>query len=221
MAELTPATGYSQSEATDSGFILYADSISIFGGYTFLYDIFAIAIAINNEDSEAFQSLFLPNAITSIRPRGKGAIKILSPILYLNQFNQAHAFYRKDSGEYKTEWLNYEPLLRAKQYLHDYTKPFAPLSQFVAYTENSFLIIRNRDIAHGRTAFIDGKTEKDRRVLSGKWYMVGEEFCKHHHIPGTFAADNYKKEIGQQFSDEQLEGVWLYDKEADINQRIS
>lgn len=199
--------------------ILYADSTPVFGGYAFVYDIFAIAIAIHNEDPEAFQHLFLPDAITAIRPRGKGAIKILSPVLYINNFNQPHAFYRKDAGEYKTKWLDNEPLLRAKHFLDIYTEPFCPLSKFATYVENSFLLIRNRDIAHGRTAFIDGKDARDKRVLSGKWYMSSEAYKKRRLIPGTFAADNYK-EIGPQFSAPYLDGTWLYDQETDINNRI-
>lgn len=200
---------------------LYADSTPVFGGYGFIYDIFSIAIAIYNKDPEAFQSLFQPDAITSIRPRGKGAIKIVSPVLYIDVNNEPRAFYRKDSGEYKTEWCVKNPALtRAREYLSKYTESFCPASKFAPYTKNSFLIIRNRDIAHARTSFIDGKQAHERRLISGKWYMINEDYQALRHIPGTAAASFYQEDIGDQFSDEYLEGFWLYDQDSDVNVRV-
>ncbi|EIJ36983.1 TauD/TfdA family dioxygenase [Thiothrix nivea] len=200
--------------------ILYADSIPIFGGYTFLYDLFSIAFAVYNKDPKAFQSLFLPNAITAIRPRGKGAIKVTSPVFYIDYFNLPHAFYRKDSGEYKMLWEDSADLMRAKELMSQYTEPFCPLSKFVSYTPNSFLIIRNRDMAHGRTAFIDGIDNCNKRLLSRKWYMISKDHQKYKHIPGTIAAKKYADSIGGLFLDKYHYGEWLYDIEKDVNNRI-
>lgn len=201
--------------------ILYADSTPVFGGYALVFDVLAIAIAIYNKDPEAFQSLFQPNAITAIRPRGKGAIKVNSPVLYIDSNNELHAFYRKSSGEYKMQWREQDQaLMRAKEYLSRYTETFCPASKFASYTKNSFLIVRNRDIAHARTRFIDGKEAEDKRLLSGKWYMMSENYQKLRHIPGTAAAAVYQKEIGNQFADDYLDGFWLYEQESDANVKV-
>src|SRR5581483_2497903 len=56
--------------------ILYMDSPPMFGGFTYFQNILLLALQLAIRDEMAFRSLFLPDALTIIRPRGKGAIKV-------------------------------------------------------------------------------------------------------------------------------------------------
>lgn len=202
--------------------VLYMDSAPLFGGFTFFYDLPALAAALSLEDMEAFKSLFLPDAFTAVRPRGKGAIKVTSPVLYIGESGKVQAFFRKDSGEYVMEWrADHEPLLRARDFLHRHTTPFAGGSFFVPMMRpGSGCFSRNGDIAHGRTAFVDGTTPSQRRVLSRKWFMTSETHGSYKHVPGIALRADIAALSPERFGGEYLQGEWLYDRLRDVNDRI-
>jgi hypothetical protein len=202
--------------------ILYMDSAPLFGGFTFFYDMLALAGALAFEDMEAFRSLFLPDAFTAIRPRGKGAIKVTTPVLYINESGQPQVFFRKDSGEYRMAWRSAcPPLDRARAFLHRHTDPFAQGSFFVPFTRPGCCCLsRNRDIAHGRTCFIDGRRADQRRLLSRKWFMTSAAHAVYKHVPGMALRRDIAAFLPDRFGPDQLVGEWLYDPIQDVNRRI-
>ena len=147
---------------------------------------FALGAALASQDMEAFRHLFLPDAFTALRPRGKGAIKVVTPVFYINEDGLPQVFFRKDSGEYRMSWRPECPALdRAIAFLHHYTQPFSYGSFFVPFTRKGCACIsRNRDIAHGHTAFLDGSCLDQRRLLSRKWFMTAERHFVYKHVPG-------------------------------------
>lgn len=196
---------------------LNAESIPLFGGFTFLYDIILIGMAIRNHSIAAFESLFHADAITAVRPRGKGAIKVVSPILYLDQFRKPHSFFRKSSGEYRMVFKDNPDLAQAVSILSRLTQPFSQASRFTSFTSGGMLITNNRGHAHGRTGFLDGVHPNSRRLLSRKWFMTAAEHVEYKHIPGTFVAPEYNELRCEQFSESMLWGEWHYDMNADKN----
>ncbi len=164
--------------------------------------------------------MFQHDAITVQRPRGKGAIKVTGPVLYVDQNQLPRVFFRKSSGEYLINWKQNKELLRAKDFLHEYTEPFCPGSYFVHLAnKGEGVLIRNRDIVHGRTAFIDGNNEDKKRVLARKWYME-KGHGKYKHVPGLLVNSQFAEYFPDQFGNSVLDGEWLYDKQKDINVRI-
>jgi len=204
-------------------FILWMDSAPLFGGFGFLYDMFAIGTALAEEDMEAFRHLFVPDTFVTIRPRGKGAIKVVSPVFYIDDFGRPHVHFRKDAGEYRTHWRSGCPALdRARAFLHHFTEPFSTGSSFVPFTRPGCAVIcRNRDIAHGRTAFIDGPRPNQRRVLSRKWFMTTEDAMVYRHVPGLAMRNDIANIAPELFGDQQLKGQWLYDQTHDKNVRVN
>ncbi|MDC3911927.1 hypothetical protein KQE47_26725, partial [Raoultella planticola] len=48
-------------------FILHADAPPLWGGYTYFSNMIALSLLLARLDAEAFDSLFLPDAITALR----------------------------------------------------------------------------------------------------------------------------------------------------------
>jgi len=104
----------------------------------------------------------------------------------------------------------------------DFTEPFSTGSSFVPFTRPGCAVIcRNRDIAHGRTAFIDGPRPHQRRVLSRKWFMTTEDATVYRHVPGPAMRNDIAKIAPELFGSQQLKGQWLYDQTHDKNVRVN
>src|SRR5687767_4530420 len=161
------------SGGTVTAVFLYTDCPPIAGGYTFFQNITRLSLDLARSDHEAFRQLFLPDAITILRPRGKGAIRVKTPVLFVNECNEPQSFFRVASGEYSVTWRSgSEALGRARRFLMKHSEPFSYGSSFLHFTDVGHgCLIRNRSVAHGRTAFIDAPDIGKRRCLSRKWYM--------------------------------------------------
>jgi hypothetical protein len=201
--------------------VLYADSGPLYGGYTFFQNMLRIAIDLAREDIDAFRSLFLPDAVEMIRPRGKGALKVVGPVLFLNEQYLPQSVFRSPSGEYRIIWRDDVPaLVRARAVLERYAVPFAPGSTFLHMSRKGHgCFIRNSVAAHGRTAFVDSPDTGQVRVLSRKWYMRAERDMIYKHIPGLFIAPEYAALVPTLFGPERLVGEWLYDPTTGTNNR--
>jgi hypothetical protein len=201
---------------------LYMDSPPLTGGYTFFQNIPLLALKLARDDSDAFKSLFLPDAVTQIRPRGKGALKVICPVLFLNERGDPQAFFRTSSGEYQVKFRDDVPALkRAIAFLNELAEPFSPGSCFVHMTEKGHgVLIRNQVVAHGRTSFVDGSQPTQKRLLSRKWFMVSKRDATYKHVPGMFIFKDFGDLIPEQFGPELLEGEWVYDSEKDKNVRL-
>lgn len=202
-------------------FILYCESAPLFGGFTCFYDLLGLALCLARQDYDAFRHLFLPTAITAIRPRGKGAIKVVSPILYLDDTENPNAFFRKNSGEYEMRYYQGStPFARGLNFLLKFTEPFCNGSYFVGFSaKGQGIISRNLGFAHGRTPFIDGNTPQTSRLLSRKWFMKSPIHQQYKHIPGMFVSSKYANLFPEYFGQDKLVGEWNYHKESDINIR--
>lgn len=202
-------------------FMLYADSAPLWGGYTYFQNLIPLGLNLARTDSEAFASLFLPDAITALRPRGKGAIKVTTPVFFLNEHGNPQAFFRVQTGEYSISWrANCPPLERAARFLESHTKPFAPGSSFVHLnTRGSGCIARNHWVVHGRTPFIDGTKSESRRVLARKWFMSAPHHAQYKHVPGMHILERFASIYPERFGPSMVEGDWNYDAQSGDNIR--
>lgn len=187
---------------------LYMDAPPFWGGFTYFFNVSRCALEIARTDYEAFVALFLPNALAITRPRGKGAIRVTSPVLYLNEADAPQSSFRLASGEYTVELLPGVPELeRAVRELATRMAPFAPGCMFVSFAGRGHgCLIRNPEIAHGRTAFGDSRSH--RRVLARKWYGRQESDIVYKHVPAVRVSDRLASAYPDLFAPERLTGEW-------------
>ena len=202
-------------------FMLCAEGGPVWGGYTYFQNFVHLALLLARDDADAFASLFLPNAITALRPRGKGAISVTTPILFVNEWNQPQSFFRVDSGEYCMSFrTGCAALDRATAFLTEYAAPFAPGSQFVNLTgKGQGCIVRNWACIHGRTPFLDEPQLGHRRVLARKWFMAEAKQAKYKHVPGMHIKKAYASIFPDQFGEHQLQGDWNWRPDQNANVR--
>ncbi|MCK1298374.1 TauD/TfdA family dioxygenase [Bradyrhizobium sp. 24] len=202
-------------------FMLYSDTAPLAGGYTYFQNIVLLALFLAREDRSAFESLFLPDAITALRPRGKGAIRVSTPVLFVNEQGNPQAFLRLQTGEYKISWRAGDAALdRAAAFLNSSAEPFAGGSSFLHLDrKGSGCISRNHWTVHGRTPFIDGAEAAQRRVLARKWFMCAPEHTHYKHVPGMHIHPEYASIFPERFGTELLNGDWNYDPDRDENVR--
>jgi hypothetical protein len=200
---------------------MYLDSPPLWGGYTFFSNILLLSLNLLNRDEAAFQSLFLPNAITALRPRGKGAIKVTCPVLFINSDDQPSMFFRVTTGEYAVTFRQGVPALdRAVKYLTERAIPFGLGSSFAHLSSRGHgCISRNQHVVHGRTEFIDSE-DGWRRILARKWFMSGQAHTEYKHVPGMALKAEYANLYPEYFGLEVLTGEWQYDKSTDSNRRV-
>jgi hypothetical protein len=201
--------------------IFVLDSAPLVGGYTFFQNLAALAPALAASDDEAYAALFLPDAITAIRPRGKGAIKVRSPVFYIGRDGFPQVFFRVSTGEYRMSWREDDALDRAREFLTEAAGPFGPSSRFVHLaTPGETVIVDNRHVVHGRTPFVD-HPHGDGRVLARKWFVPTEADSGYRHVPAIHVDRRWASLFPEHFSSDQLTGEWHYDSEADVNRRVA
>jgi len=163
----------------------------------------------------------LPDAITAIRPRGKGAIKVTSPVLFLNGCCKPQCFYRVSTGEYQIVWRKGSPALdRARRFLDSHTHPFAPGSSFVHFTSAGHCcFVRNEAVVHGRTPFLDCAGLGRTRVLARKWFMRDSKDAVYKHVPGMDVCRDYAILYPELFGPDRQVGEWNYNPDSDENIR--
>jgi hypothetical protein len=193
------------------------DSPPLVGGYTFFQNLVSIAPAIAAEDDEAFKALFLPDAITAIRPRGKGAIKVVAPVFFIGRDGIPQTFFRISTGEYQIQWKHHDGLNRARSLLERLARPFAPRSEFVHLVRpGETVVIDNQHVIHGRTPFVN-PIEGPGRVLARKWFVPNESDSEYRHVPVVDVDRRWSRYFPEQFSANRLTGEWHYDQELDEN----
>lgn len=198
--------------------ILMLDSPPSWGGYTCFQNLVRMSLLLRDHDPDAFEALFIPDAMTAVRPRGKGALKVVAPVLYINDVDEPQSFFRVASGEYEIRWReDVAALTRARKLLLDLAQPFALGSTFVHLMRpGEGVIIRNTDVIHSRTPFED-EALGTRRVLARKWFAASAELAPYRHAPGLNIARRYARLLPQYFSDEMQHGEWNWDAEQDRN----
>jgi len=201
--------------------IFFTDSPPLWGGYTYFQNVVALSLCLARKDPDAFASLFLPDAITALRPRGKGAIKVTSPILFMNEQGVPQTFFRISSGEYQISGRTGCPALdRAREFLAYHAQPFAPGSRFAHFDRPGVgCIVRNGWVVHGRTPFVDDDRSGLRRVLARKWFMTAPQHAQYKHVPGMHIMGQFASIFPGQFGAEYLTGEWNYDPQTGTNVR--
>lgn len=194
------------------------DSPPAWGGYTCFQQFIRLSLALANDDPRAFAALFQPDAIVALRPRGKGAIRVTSPVLYVNDRGEPQVFFRIASGEYRITWREDDAdLARARALLTRLAQPFAPASSFVHLMHpGEGVLIRNCQAIHARTAFVDG-IHGTSRVLARKWFVSDAKEAHYKHVPGMNVAERYARIFPEYFRPELQQGDWHYDPELDEN----
>jgi hypothetical protein len=201
--------------------VFYADSGPLWGGFTYFQNIVALSLLLARQDPDAFTSLFLPDAVTALRPRGKGAIKVSSPALFMNDQGQPQTFFRIASGEYQIWWRDgCPPLARASSFLIRSAQPFAAGTTFVHFDRRGAgCIVRNGWVVHGRTRFLDGPEGTCHRVLARKWFMSSAANAAYKHVPGMHILARFASIYPERFGPDQLVGEWNFDSTTTTNVR--
>ena len=204
-------------------FILHSDNAPLWGGYTYFSNLIALSLLLAHSDAEAFASLFLPDAITALRPRGKGAIRVSSPVLFMNEQRKPQNFFRVQTGEYRITWRQgCPPLDRARAFLMAHVQPFSRGSVFVHFDrKGSGCIARNHWVVHGRTPFINGNASSTTRVLARKWFMSAPEHARYKHVPGMHIMERFASIYPDRFGPERVVGDWHFDPERGQNVRVA
>jgi hypothetical protein len=198
--------------------ILGLDSPPAWGGYTCFQQFVRLSLALRNDDKDAFESLFLPDAIVALRPRSEGAIRVTSPVLYVNDRGEPQVFFWISSGEYRISWrADVPPLARARDLLLRLAQPFAPSSSFVHLMHpGEGVIIRNTQAVHSRTPFEDD-VYGTSRVLARKWFVATAADAKYKHVPGMNVHPRYGSLFPELFAPEFLRGEWHWSADSASN----
>jgi hypothetical protein len=201
------------------GIALYCESGPLWGGFTYFQNAPRLALELARHDMEAFEALFHPTAITVIRRRGRNALKVVGPALYLNRRGEPQVFLRSTGGDYEMFWAQDEALERARRFLEPLLKPFAPGTGFVQFSlPGQGCFINNRVVLHGRTKFIDGPNH--RRVLSRKWFADSAEDAEIKRVPGLKLWEDYASLRPDLFGEDQLQGAWVYEDTLGRNVKL-
>lgn len=200
--------------------IMCLDRSPMAGGYTYFRNLVALAPALAGSDPEAFEALFLPDAITALRPRGKGAIRVTSPVFFVGRDGDPQVFFRIASGEYRISWREHPALDRARRVLEEAAAPFGPGSRFVHFMRpGDTVLVDNAHVVHGRTPFLD--PPDGGRVLARKWYVPRAGDAVYRHVPGMALHEEWAGLFPDRFRGQAVEGEWHYAQEQDRNVRIA
>lgn len=200
--------------------IITLDRPPLWGGYTFFQNLVRLSIAIAADDPDAFQALFLPDAITALRPGGKRAIQVSSPVFFLGRDGEPQVFFRISSGDYRITWRKHPALERAQRILHRACAPFSADSRFVHFMQpGETVVIDNRHIVHGRTPFIDGPSYTGR-VISRKWFVSSREDAVYRHVPGIEVDPRYAHIFPEMFTGNAVRGEWQFQVSKGRNVRV-
>jgi len=195
---------------------LYCESGPLWGGLTCFQNALRLVVELARIDEPAFQALFLPEAVTIIRKKGRKALKVTGPVLYLNALGQPQVFLRAAGGEYEMIWSREEPISRAREFLKEYLKPFALASSFAQLSvEGQGCFIRNTVVLHGRTKFLDDTLRK--RVLARKWFGLTAHDAFMKQVPGMRIWDTFSALRPDLFGADVLCGHWRYDESSGQN----
>ena len=196
--------------------VLYCDSPAERGGQFYYYDLIELFKLLYEYSPKTFSALMMDRAITVTRKRGKGAIRVSSPIIYFADDELPGFFYRKSSGEYLVEYANYKLVQDGIQFIEQYAKPGTTCSLEVPFNQPfTGAILNNRFSAHHRNSFVDGASS---RLLSRKWYMRSATHQPYKHIPLVLLSERYYKMYPRYADKKYHNGEWLYNSATDSHQ---
>jgi hypothetical protein len=153
---------------------LWADSVPEESAATFSQNIVLLALDLRQRDPAAFVSLFADDAVRIVDRAGETAAQ--SPVLFLKR-GVLHSFYRGANDEYDVRPGGNEPAAtRAIEFLNSHTGFGANGSIYTRLDRaGRGLFLNNRYCVHGRTAFRDGNTPQNKRIIASKWWASHDE----------------------------------------------
>ncbi|MFD0772356.1 hypothetical protein ACFQZ2_00275 [Streptomonospora algeriensis] len=155
---------------------LWTDEAPLRAACTYGQNIVRLALDLRREDEEAFQSLFMDDAVT-VRRLMDGAVVATSPVLY-SKNGWTYSFFREPNDEYEiASGSQSAAASRAVDFL--VSRSYFG-SEGSAYTKldrpGRGLIFNNRHCVHGRTAFTDDDPAGKKRIIASKWWVSDPEY---------------------------------------------
>lgn len=194
------------------------------GGFSLFQNILQVALDLSYLDWEAFQQLFLPTALTIIRPTGPRALSVTGPVLYLDAMGRPRVNFvgvgpSSTSVDYRVAWPDCDKSRRALEYLLTFSVPFAPHSHVCHLDRTgSGVLINNAAMIHGRTAFRDGR--ETSRVVARKWFTGNSRLSQYRHAPGLDIKPDLAALRPDLFGPEFCSGEWRFSERERRNVRL-
>lgn len=154
---------------------LWADSVPMKSAATYSQNILRLAIDLWRTDEEAFIRLFADDAVKIVNRYGDTVLT--SPVLFLEK-GSTRTFFREPNEEYSVvPGASDEPARRAIDFLTAHVSFKANGSAFTYLDRPGHgLILSNRLCIHGRTAFVDGDSPQQKRVIASRWWASDDEY---------------------------------------------
>lgn len=206
--------------------ILYMESPPLAGGYNCFQNLARAALDLSVADREAYRALFLPDAITIIRPTGNRALKVTGPVLYLDEEGRGRVNFvgvspARPVDDYEVKWSSDPDARRGLEYMLQCCTHFGPGSTFCQMSRAaSGVIFDNTCLTHGRTAFWDSAELDAQRIVWRKWFASNQEASVYRHAPGIRMPPELSSLRPDLFDIQLLQGEWRYSLSEDRNVRI-
>jgi alpha-ketoglutarate-dependent taurine dioxygenase len=206
--------------------ILYMESPPLAGGYNCFQNLARAALNLAAVDKEAYRALFLPDAITIIRPTGNRALKVTGPVFYLDEEGRGKVNFvgvspARPVGDYEVHWSSDPDARRGLEYMLRCCVHFGPGSTFCQMSRaSSGVIFDNTCLTHGRTAFWDSTQIGAQRIVWRKWFASNQEASVYRHAPGIRMTPELSSLRPDLFDTQLLHGEWRYLSSEDRNVRI-
>lgn len=154
---------------------LWADSVAVECAATFSQNILRLALELWRTDQDAFTALFAADAVKIVDRSGTGAA--ISPVLFIER-EKLQTFFRERNDEYDVRPGNNDAATsRAIAFLNAYTS-FGSNGSVFTYMDRPGrgLLLNNRHCIHGRTAFRNGDSPHQKRVIASMWWTGDDDF---------------------------------------------
>ncbi|MGW4210337.1 hypothetical protein ACWEIJ_20275 [Lentzea sp. NPDC004789] len=154
---------------------LCADSAPPSAAVTYSQNVVRLGLDLWRRDEPAFTRLFAPGAVVVVR-RSDG-LRHSSPVLEVHD-GQPRGFFRGVNDEFDVLPGDDDPATgRAVAFMIEHTGEDAPGSCFTRLDRpGRGFLLDNRQCVHGRTAFVDGDEQHEKRVIASKWWAAEDRY---------------------------------------------
>jgi hypothetical protein len=154
---------------------LWADSVPVERAATYSQNIVRLSLDLRRTDEEAFMRLFAEDAVKVVDRSGEAVA--VSAVLFLEN-GRTQAFFRASNDEYDVvPGADDHATGRAIEFLNAHTSFGANGSVFTYLDRRGRgLLLNNHHCIHGRTAFLDGEAQQQKRVIASKWWASDDQY---------------------------------------------
>lgn len=195
---------------------LYADAAPLTGGYTYFQNLLLLSWLLAKKDREAFDALFLPQALT-VRRLGATALQVTGPVFSLDGAGNPQVFFRPlepDDTRYQVHFrTDIAAVERGINFLSQHcAATFSSGATFLAFSApGQGCFFQNWILLHGRTRYVNGPEVSQQRVVSRKWFATTAEQMLYRQAPGLVLQDAYAQMYPELFGTAMTQGMWRYD----------